>query len=130
MADSLVVVGGDAGYVFDLLEIVADLFALCLDAFNHDCHRTVDAALDVHRVCTCGHVLETDIDDSLSKHGCCCCSVACVITCLGSNFLDELCAHVLERIFEFNLAGHADTVFSDVGCTEFLLDDHVAAFRA
>ena len=39
-------------------------------------------------------------------------------------------AHVLECVLEFDFAGHCHTILSDVGGTEFFLDNDVAAFGA
>ena len=49
---------------------------------------------------------------------------------LGRNFFNELCAHVFERIFEFNVAGNRYTIVGDGRCAEFLFEHYVTAFRA
>ncbi len=130
MADGFVVVGRDAGNIFDFLEIIANLFGLSFHALNDGGHSFVNATFDIHRVSACGYVFQSVGDDSLCKHGGCGCAVAGVVACFRGNFFHELCAHVLEGIFEFDFACHCHTVFGDVGCTVFLVDDYIAAFRA
>ncbi|MND95603.1 hypothetical protein D3C80_878630 [compost metagenome] len=49
---------------------------------------------------------------------------------LGSNFLDHLGAHVLELVFQLDLAGNGDAILGDGRGTEGLVQYHVAAFRA
>ena len=46
---------------------------------------------------------------------------------LLSGFLEELRAHVLERIFEFNFLGDGNTVVGDAGGAELAIDRHVAS---
>ncbi len=69
-------------------------------------------------------------NDGLGKHGSGSCAVAGIVAGFGSYLLDKLRAHVLERIFQLYLAGHAHTVLGDMGSAEFLVDNHVAAFGA
>ncbi len=128
-ADGVVVVCRYACHVLNLLEVVAYFLRLCADAFYHGGYGLVDAALEVHGVGTCGDVLETYADDGLCEHGSGGCAVACVVAGLGCHFLDELGAHVLKSVLEFNLAGNCHAVLGDVGSAELAADDDVAAFR-
>ena len=34
-----------------------------------DCHGLVDAALEVHGICSGSHILQADVDDRLSQNG-------------------------------------------------------------
>ena len=49
---------------------------------------------------------------------------------LRGDFVDELGAHVLERVFELDFLGDGDAVLGDGRAAERLVDDHVAAGRA
>ena len=57
-------------------------------------------------------------------------SITGYISGFGSNFLHHLCAHVLDRIFQFDLFCNGHPVFSDGRCTEFFIDNDVTAFRS
>ncbi|MNB80777.1 hypothetical protein D3C75_275440 [compost metagenome] len=77
-----------------------------------------------------GYVLQTFADQGLCKHGCGSRTVAGNIVCLGRNFFNELSAHVLKRVFQFDFLGDCYTVVRDERAAEFLLQHHVAAFRS
>ena len=49
---------------------------------------------------------------------------------LRRNFLDELCTHVLKRIFELDVACNRDTIVRDRRSAELLVEDDVAALRS
>ena len=57
-------------------------------------------------------------------------AVAGNIVGLGGDALDELCAEVLEGIFELDLTGDAHTVVGDGGAAECLGEHDVASTRA
>ena len=126
----LVVVGADAGHVLDLLHVVVNLLGHSLEGVDDLADGFVDAALQVHGVCAGGDVLEAGVYDGLGQHGGGGGAVACLVAGLGGYLLDELCAHVLEGVFELHFAGYGHAVLGDVGCAEFLFDDDVAAFGA
>ena len=76
-------------------------------------NRSVDAALDLHWVVSSGNELGTLFVDGLSENGCGGCAIACVVGGLGSNFLNHLCAHVLELVLKLDLFGNRYTIFGD-----------------
>ena len=87
----------------------------------------VDAALDLHGVVAGGHQLDPFAVDGLGENGGGGGAVAGDVGGLGSDFLDQLGAHVLELVFEFDLLGDGDAVLGDQGSAEGFLEHHVAA---
>ena len=106
------------------------MFCLGFDVFNHFGHGFVDAALNVERVGSCGHVLHAFCQDGLSQDSSGCRTVAGVVASLAGYALDELCACILECIVEFYFLCDRNTVLCDARSAEFLVDNDVAAFRA
>ena len=92
-------------------------------------HGLVDTALEVHRVGTCCHVLESHVDDALCEYGSCGCTVAGIVASLACHALHELCSGVLKAVFEFHFLSHCHTVLGYLRCAKLLLDDHVASLR-
>ena len=125
-----VVVGRDGGHLFDFVVVVAHLFGLRLDVCHHGAHGLVDTAFEVEGVGAGSHVFHAFGEDGLREHGGRRRTVARIVARLGGHALDELCAGVLEGVFEFDLLGHAHTVLGDAGRTKLLIDHHVAAFRS
>ena len=116
--------------MLDLLEVITDLLRHRADLSDDLSDSLVDTALEVHRVGTCGDVLQPDTDDALGKDRSRGRAVTSIVVGLRSNFLDELSTHVLEWIFELNLLSYGDTVLGDVGGTVGLTEDDVAPLRA
>ena len=56
-------------------------------------------------------------------------AVACSVVGLGSNFADELCAHVFSSLFQLDLLGDGNTVVGDQRSAVLLVEDDVAALR-
>ena len=56
-------------------------------------------------------------------------AVARDVVGLGGDLLDELGAHVLERVLQLHLLGDGDAVVGDRGGAELLLEHDVAALR-
>ncbi len=127
LADVCVVVGRNSGYLLDLREVGADLLALLAQGLDHFGHGLVDTALEVHRVGTGRHVLQTYADDRLGQHRGGRRTVAGVVVGLRSDLLDHLGAHVGESVFELHLLGHRNTVLGDLRSTELLIDNHITA---
>ena len=128
LTDRLVVVGRNGGHLLDLGEIRADLLALLPQRLHDRRNGLVDTAFQVHRVGSGRHVLQTDADDRLRQHGCGGRTVARIVVGLRSDLADHLGAHVGESVLQFHLLGHRHTVLGDLRSTEFLVDNHVAAF--
>ena len=86
--------------------------------------------LDEHRVITGFKGFEAFIHDCMREHGGCCRAVTGNIVGLGRGFLEELRAHVLERIFEFDFLGNGNAIMRDGRRTELAVYRHIAALRA
>ncbi len=57
------------------------------------------------------------------------CTVTGNVVGLGGSLLEELGAHILKRIFEFNFLGNGNAIMCNGWGTEFTIHCHVAAFR-
>ena len=90
----------------------------------------LDAALDDHRVGAGGDVAEALADHRLAEDDRGGRAVAGDVVGLGRDFLEELGAHVLERVVELDVAGDRDAVVGDRGRAELLVEDDVAALGA
>ena len=66
-------------------------------------------------------------DDGLAEHHGGRRAVTGDVIRLGGDFLEKLRAHVLERIFELDVAGDGDAIVGDGGRAELLVEDDVAA---
>ncbi len=89
-----------------------------------------DAALDQHRVGASGHVLQAFVHNGLGQNGGGGGAVASDIVGLGGGFLQQLRAHVLKRVFQFDFFGHGHAVMGDGGGAVLLVQRHVAALGA
>ena len=127
LANLGVVVGADGSNLLNLLIVVAHNLSHVLDFCNNGSNGLVDTALQVHGVGTSCHVLQTFANDSLSQYGSSGCTITSIIASLGSHALHQLCTSILEGVCQLNLLCHSNTVLGDVGSTELLLDDNVAA---
>ena len=116
--------------MLDLLEVITDLLCHRADLSDDLSDSLVDTALEVHRVGTCGDVLQPDTDDALGKDRSRGRTVTSIVIGLRSDLLDELSTHVLKWIFELDLLSYGDTVLGDVGCAVGLTEDDVATLRA
>src|SRR5690606_2523613 len=129
LADGFVAVGGDGANLSDFLGGGARTGDL-LQLFDGYGNSLVDTALQVHRVDTGGYVLQAFFNDGLSQNGSGGGAVASVVRSLGSNFLDQLSADVLELVFQFDFLGHGHTVLGHGGGAEGALEHHVATLGA
>ena len=96
----------------DLLAVV-DRAGLLLDLLDDRLDGGLDAALDDHRVGTGGDDAEALADERLAEHDRGRRAVAGDVIGLGRDFLEELRAHVLERVVELDVTGDRDTVIGD-----------------
>ena len=110
LADRVVVVGRNRGYLFDLANVAAHFLALLAQVFDDGSDRFVDTAFQIHRVRACGYVLHAYADNGLRQHGSRRGAVAGVVGRLRGHFLDHLGAHVGDRVFEFDLFGYGHAV--------------------
>src|SRR6185312_17195278 len=128
LADRFVAIGrngADLGNFFRGLDLLGRLDQLGDDVGNSQ----VDAALQVHRVDAGGNELVAFLNDGLGQNGRGRGAVAGLVVGLGSDFADQLRAHVLELVFKLDFLGDGDAVLGDARCAERLVDDDVAALR-
>ena len=103
---------------------------LLLDARDHRVGGQVEALLEQHRVGAGGDVAHALMDDRLGQHGGGGGAVTGDIVGLGGRFLQELRAHVLERVIELDLLGDGHAIVGDGRCAPLLIERHVAALGA
>ena len=84
-----------------------------LDGLRQRLLGRVDADLHLHRVGARGDVLQALGDDRLGEHRRGRRAVAGDVLGLGRGFLEQLRAHVLERVVELDVARHRDAVMGD-----------------
>ena len=102
---------------------------MALQGCNSCIDCALDAAADDHGVCTCGDVLHAFTDECLCEQGSGGGTVAGCIVGLGSNFTNELCAHVFHSVFQFDLLCDGNTVVGDQRSAVLLVENDVAALR-
>ena len=125
-----IVVSRDACHLLNLLVAFAHLFSLCLNAFYHFCHSLVHTALQIERVSTSCHISHTLCQDGLRQDGSSSSAITGIVARLARNALHELCASILETVFQFDFFCHCNAIFRDARSTEFFVDHHIATFRA
>ena len=121
--------GADGGDGRDLLAVV-DRAGLLLDLGDDGVDGLLDAALDDHRVGAGADDPQALADHRLAEHDRGGGAVAGDVVGLGRDFLEELGAHVLERVVELDVASDRDAVVGDRRGAELLVEDDVAALRA
>ena len=104
--------------------------ALRLDVVDDGLDGLLDAALDGERVGAGGHVAQALAHDDLGEQRGGGGAVTGDVVGLGGDFLDELGAHVLERVLELDLLGDGHAVVGDGRRAELLLEHDVAALGA
>ena len=107
-----------------------DRFGVGLDGLDGGVDSGLDALLDDHRVGTGGDVLHAFTNEGLRQKRCGGGTVTGDVVGLGGDFLDELRAHVLERVFELDFLRDGDTVVGDQRCAVFAVKNDVSALRA
>ena len=128
LADFLVV-GGDGSYLSDLL-VLLDGHGLFLEFFDYDFSRKLHPLAELHTVRAGGYVLRALADHRAGEDGRGRGSVSGDVVGLGGDFFDELSAHILERIFEFDFLSDGHAVVGDGRRAEFLFEYDVAALRS
>ena len=61
-ADLLIAIGGEGGYILDLLQISTHLDALLLQILDDDLDGLIDTSLNFQRGSTCSNVLESNAE--------------------------------------------------------------------
>lgn len=128
LADRVVVAGRQGG---DPQQIAAAahrdrMFGECL---QHHRDRLLDPAPQTHRVRTGVHRAQALPDHRLRKHGGGGGAVADDPVGLHGDFLDQLGAHVGERVRQLDLPGDRDAVVGDGRWTGQLLQHRISALR-
>ena len=82
LTDFLVVVGRNGSNLLNLVVVVIDALGILLDEVNNALHCLVDTTLQVHRIGTGGHVLQTLGHDSLCQDCCSSRTVAGIVASL------------------------------------------------
>ena len=140
LPDGLVIVGADGadlgnhavavdglGQLVDFaLLAVAVLVVLATDDFD----GLLDTALHGHRIGPGSDRLHAFAIDGLRQDGSGGGAIAGDVGGLRRDFAHHLCAHVFQRIFEFDFFGYGDAVLGDGRRTEFLLNHNVAPLGA
>src|SRR6266851_3867323 len=124
----LVGVGTDGANLRD--HVALHLAGQPLDLSHGNFNGLIDAALERHRACTCGHRSYTLTEDCLCQHGRGGGAIASYIRGLGRNLAHHPCTHVLERVLQLDLLCHRHAVFGDDRSAKLLLDYRVAPLRA
>ena len=125
----LVAVGRDGRDLRDLLRC-RHLALVSLQILDHSVHSGLATAAQVHGVAASSHILHTFGVDSASQHRGGRRTVTSYLIGLAGHVLHEASTQVLVLVLEFNSTCHRDAVFRDLGTTEWLLDDHIAALGA
>ena len=111
----------DLCFAADLLAHFFDSFYCCVSSFFHSFSED-------DRVSACCQVLHSFVNHCLSKNSCCCSTITSYIICLGCNFFDELCAHVFESVFQFDLFCDRNTIVCDERSTKLFVKYYVSSF--
>lgn len=126
LADLPVPVGRDGSHVGDLF-LALDGLGSVLQVPDHGLHGEIDASSEVHGVHAGGDALAAFSEDGSGEDGGGGGSVPGDVVGLGGDGLDQAGADVLESVGELDGLGHGDSVLGDLGGSEGLVDDHVAA---
>ena len=100
---------------------------LLLDFFNQSVNCHFNTLLEYHRVSAGSNVSHPFMNHGLCKQGCSCGTIASYIIGLGCNFLDQLCTHIFNRIFQFNFTGNGNTIIYNVRCAILLVQYNVTS---
>ncbi len=106
---------------------VGTWLGLLFELLNNGTRSTINATLQIHRVHAGGNRLQTFIDDSLSQNGSSGCAISGFVVGLGGNILDQLGAHILETVFQFDFFGNRNAILGDDRSTKAALQYHIAA---
>ena len=123
---NLLVLGGDGGHVADL-SFGGDANRLLEDGFRNSLGGSFDPTLQQHGVGAGSQVLETFADNRVRENGGSGGAIASDIVGLGGSFLQELGAHVLIGVFEFDFFCNGHAVMRDGGGTVFAVQGNIAS---
>src|SRR5690606_4839054 len=117
--------GGDARDLGDLF-LAGNRRGHVLERLDDLVAASLDATLEHHGVGAGGHVLEALVDDGLRQNGGGGGAITGDVVGLGGGFLEELGAHVLKRVLQFNFLGDRHAVVGDGGAAPLLVQGNVA----
>ena len=129
LADFFIVASGDGADLSDGIA-VSDGLGHFLDLADQEIGSLVDALLQGDGVGTGSHVAQTRLDHGVGQNGGGGGAVTCGVVGFGGGLTDQSNTGVLDVVFELDLLGDGDAVIDDLGCTELLLEHHVAALGA
>ncbi len=121
------VIGGNRSNLSNSL-FAFNLTRILFDVFHSSVNRFVNAAFQDNRVGAGGNILNALVNDSLSQNAGRSGAVAGYVVGLGSNFFNQLSAHVLGSVFQVNFLGNAYTVVGNQRRAKFALQNYIAAF--
>ena len=98
--------------------------------FYQSSNGFLNALFQNHRISAGGDIAHAFVNHSLSQNGSRRGAVACNVIGFGGNFFHQLSAHVFKRIFQFDIPSDSHAVISNERCAEFLIQNHIAAFRS
>ena len=125
----LCVAGRDRCHILNV-RFAVDGCAHLFDSLDSSVCSLLHAFSEDNGVRACRQVLHTLIDHCLRENCSCCSSVTCYIISLCGNFLDELCAHVLEIVLEFDLLCDRNTVVGNRGSAIALVENDISSLGA
>ena len=115
----------------DLRDHVAlDVLVQLLHFLDSHFNGRLDAALEGHRAGAGGNRPHAFAEDRLSQNGCGGGAVTGHVGSLRGDFANHLCAHIFERIRQFDFLGHRHTVLGDDRSAKLLLDHRIAPLGA
>mmetsp|Transcript_25244 Transcript_25244/g.40967 ORF Transcript_25244/g.40967 Transcript_25244/m.40967 type:complete len:200 (-) Transcript_25244:61-660(-) len=129
LADAGITIRRDGGYLLNLGG-VGDGLGDLLQFLQHQLHSCINATFQVHGVHSCHDCLGSLTEDGARQHGGGGGAIPGHVVGLGGHLFDQGRAQVVLLIFELDGFGNCDTILGDLGCSEALLDDHVAALGA
>jgi hypothetical protein len=128
LANLRVAIGGDGADLGDF-RVVGDRLGPRLQILDHANDGHVDAALQVHGVHARRNRLHAFANDRLGEDRRGRRAIAGVVMGPGGHGAQQLCAHILELVLQFDLLGDRNTVLGDARRAIAFVDEHVAAFR-
>ena len=121
--------GGDGGGSSDLV-LGLDVLGGSDEFLDDDLGGLLDAATQGDRVGAGDHVLQTLVNQGLSEHGCSGGAVTGDVVGLLGDFLDQLGADALVRVFKVDFLGDGHAIVGDGRSAVGLVEHDVAALRA
>ena len=127
LADCLVVAGGQRRDAHEVVD-AADRDGVVAQRIDDDGHGALDATAHPHRVGAGVDGAQSLADHRLGEHGGGRGAVTHQPVGLHGDFLDQLCAHVGERVAQLDFPRDGHAVVGDRGRSGELLQDGIAAF--